>query len=312
MTTKSSVSEVYAMGFPINLTIELLINFLSVFISVNILVYFYDTGNIALITLGVILAYYTYCLSILFLGALAIRLLPKPGLGYISTKSDNLKFQIHSALNKMIRRTPARWLIIFPFPAYWFYKLAGARIASSAFQSSPDSIPDVYLVRIGKNTLLGWNSSIFGHCSPDSATTLLGKVAIGDDVLIGAESIIWPNVIIGDGAIVQNKAVVVPGTIIPKGEVWGGMPARKIGEVRRNVSKKIDKEQIAEKISEVMANQLGDTMDNLNAASQENTNSPQHWLRCIKYLEKEYGLFFDRTKINLDERSVQALMKALS
>lgn len=53
-------------------------------------------------------------------------------------------------------------------------------------------------------------------------------VVIGHDVWLGAGCAIMPGVVIGEGVIVGANAVVT--TDIPAYEIWGGVPARKIGE----------------------------------------------------------------------------------
>lgn len=53
-------------------------------------------------------------------------------------------------------------------------------------------------------------------------------VVIGNDVWLGAGCAILPGVVIGDGAVVAANAVVTRS--IPSQEIWGGVPARKLGE----------------------------------------------------------------------------------
>lgn len=312
---KESVSEVYALGFPINLALELSINFLSILIPSIILIQTGKTENIILFSIGILVSLYIYPLMILLFGAIITRLLPKPKLGYLDSPEDYLKFQILAALNKFIRRTPARWIILFPFPAYLFYKIAGAKIDVSAFQSSPDSIPDVYLVSIGKNTLLGWNCGIFGHFSPDSATTFLGKVEIGDNVLIGENATVWPNVKIGNGSIVQNKSVVRPGTIIPPNEIWGGIPARKIKKIDmderpRSISFS-EIEEVEKYLNELLSNNynLHPVDKNVPLLSLELT--AEDIARVLNKLEKKYNLFIDRTEIELITFSFNDILQTI-
>lgn len=55
-----------------------------------------------------------------------------------------------------------------------------------------------------------------------------GPVTINDYVFIGPRSIILPGVIVGKGAVVAAGAVVTKD--IPEFEIWGGIPAKKIGD----------------------------------------------------------------------------------
>ncbi|MDJ0577471.1 MAG: DapH/DapD/GlmU-related protein [Xenococcaceae cyanobacterium MO_234.B1] len=225
---KESLSSVFALGFPINLALELIIQFTSLVIPVALIVRVLHTASVVTMTLTVLAALYIYPLMILIVSGVVARLLPKPKKGILTTPSDALKFQILTALSAFVRRTPARGLLIFPFPAYLFYKISGAQIDSSVISGYQDAIQDIYYISIGKNTVLGWGCLIFSHYVPDPTTTKIGEVKIGNDVLIGAGAIIWPGVTIGDRSIIQNKSVVKPDTIIPSDEVWGGIPARKI------------------------------------------------------------------------------------
>ena len=51
-------------------------------------------------------------------------------------------------------------------------------------------------------------------------------VKIGNDVWLGAYSVIMPGTRIGDGAIIGAHSVV--NTDVPDYEIWAGIPARKI------------------------------------------------------------------------------------
>ena len=55
-----------------------------------------------------------------------------------------------------------------------------------------------------------------------------GPITIGDDVWLGARVAVMPHINIGDGAVVAAGAVVTKP--IPPYELWGGVPARKLGE----------------------------------------------------------------------------------
>jgi len=62
----------------------------------------------------------------------------------------------------------------------------------------------------------------------DSFGNSFGQVTIKDYVFIGPRVIILPGVTIGKGAIVAAGGIVTKD--IPDFEIWGGVPAKKIGE----------------------------------------------------------------------------------
>lgn len=86
-----------------------------------------------------------------------------------------------------------------------------------------------WLVTIGDNVTLAPNVTILGH---DASTrvqlglTKLGKVKIGNNVFVGAGSIILPNVEIGNDVVIAAGSVV--NRNIPNDSVVAGVPAKKI------------------------------------------------------------------------------------
>lgn len=78
-------------------------------------------------------------------------------------------------------------------------------------------------IHIGKNTVIGYNSTILAH-EYLIKEYRIGDVIIGDEVMIGTNSTILPGVTIG------NKAVVAAGTVVHKdvapGTFVAGNPMR--------------------------------------------------------------------------------------
>ena len=64
----------------------------------------------------------------------------------------------------------------------------------------------------------------------------MDKIVVGNNVVIGANAIIMYGVTIGDNVIIAAGSVCTKN--IPDGEIWGGNPAHKIGEVANLASKR--------------------------------------------------------------------------
>jgi len=87
-------------------------------------------------------------------------------------------------------------------------------------------------VEIGDNCEIGGGVKIYSLSTIDNKR---GKVIIKGGARIGANSVIMPNVIMGQRSTIGALSFVKYGTRILPDEVWGGIPAKKIGDVA-NVS----------------------------------------------------------------------------
>lgn len=90
-------------------------------------------------------------------------------------------------------------------------------------------------IEIGKNTLIASGCRFIDHDHGTHRGFLMREqqcpekgIIIGEDVWIGANAVILKGVCIGEGAVVAAGAVV--NRSIPPYEIWGGVPAKKIGE----------------------------------------------------------------------------------
>lgn len=106
-----------------------------------------------------------------------------------------------------------------------------------------------YLVRLGNNVRVAANVRLITHDiiskmvneMPDYSPNrdmryFLGKIEIGNNVMIGAESIVMYNVKIGNNVIVAAGSVVTKD--VPDGVVVGGNPAKVIGTFDELVEKR--------------------------------------------------------------------------
>ena len=95
---------------------------------------------------------------------------------------------------------------------------------------------DVQIIRIGNNTNIQDGTII--HVTRGDGPTIIGSgITIGhmallhactleDNCFIGMQSTIMDKAVVESGGMVAAGALVTPGKRIPKGEIWGGNPAK--------------------------------------------------------------------------------------
>jgi carbonic anhydrase/acetyltransferase-like protein (isoleucine patch superfamily) len=100
---------------------------------------------------------------------------------------------------------------------------------------------DVNSIRMGNKVNVQDGAVI--HCTFEKTKTILGNnVSIGhnalvhgctveDNVLIGMGSIVMDNCHIESGSIIAAGAVLLEGTKVGKGEIWAGVPAKKVKDI---------------------------------------------------------------------------------
>lgn len=104
---------------------------------------------------------------------------------------------------------------------------------------------DVHYIKMGNKVNVQDNAMI--HCTYQKSPTNIGNnVSIGhnavvhgcsiqDNVLIGMGAIIMDNCVVESYSIIAAGAVVTQNTHIREGELWAGIPAKKIGIVSQKL-----------------------------------------------------------------------------
>lgn len=110
-----------------------------------------------------------------------------------------------------------------------FYQALGTRMGANTF--SVGIILDPQFVTLGSNTIIGNGALLIPHIL-EGTRLAHHAIIIGNNVTVGARSVILCDVTIGDGATVAVGAVVTKGTRIGAGETWAGMPAHRIDNVK--------------------------------------------------------------------------------
>ena len=68
--------------------------------------------------------------------------------------------------------------------------------------------------------------------SAERGHLITAPVRIGRRVTIGLMAVVFPGCVIGDGAVIAAGAVLSKGTRVGPGEIWAGVPARRVGRKR--------------------------------------------------------------------------------
>lgn len=95
-----------------------------------------------------------------------------------------------------------------------------------------------WLISIGDNVTMAPRVHILAH---DASTCFylgyakIGRVTIGSNVFIGAESVVLPNVTIGDNVVIGANSTVTKD--IPANSVYAGNPARYICSIAEFIDK---------------------------------------------------------------------------
>ena len=111
-----------------------------------------------------------------------------------------------------------------------FYLALGARLGANTYSSG--IIFDPGFVSIGRNSIVGQHALLVPHVNEGDRLAHF-PIVVGDNVTIGAHAVIMSDVTIGNRAVIAAGAIVVKGTRIGAAEIWGGVPARRIGAVAK-------------------------------------------------------------------------------
>ncbi|OYD08131.1 acyltransferase [Paludifilum halophilum] len=132
-----------------------------------------------------------------------------------SVEGSNSLWQLYRTISfwRLFKNTAvveiARYIPVFPWKNWIYRHLMGMEVGERtafAFKVTVDLLhPE--RIRVGKNTIIGFNTTILTH-EYLVEEYRLGDVVIGDHVMIGANTTILPGVTIGDHAVIGAGSLV--------------------------------------------------------------------------------------------------------
>lgn len=175
-------------------------------------------------------AYFSYLICVIFVVA-AFRAVtgarsPLGAFPYYSF--DTIRWGRFNALLLLVRFTCVNFMRATPFLPL-FHRMMGMKIGRRV-QINTAIVGDSNLIEIGDDTVIGGDVTLVAH-SAERGMLVTAPVKIGRRVTVGLMAVIFPGVTIGDDAVIAAGAVLAKGTQVGPGEVWGGVPARRIGQV---------------------------------------------------------------------------------
>jgi maltose O-acetyltransferase len=169
--------------------------------------------------------------------------------------NSNLRgFKLYLAF--LVGRVPIHFLRLFAYrrllgvkighhsSVHWrtrFYAPNGVRIGNHSIIGNDVFLDGRFGLDIQDNVNIGGETAIYTaeHDPNDRDFAMVGAPVVMEEyVYVGSRALILPGVRLGKGAVVAAGAVVTKD--VPEYTIVGGVPARKIGERRRDLRYKLD------------------------------------------------------------------------
>ena len=132
-----------------------------------------------------------------------------------------------SIINK-IRDFIRSWLGVDYGKAIWEMQAMGMKVGKNFKADKPRiDVSHCWLISIGDDVVFGPNVYLLAHdasTKPYLGYTKVGKVSIGNNTFVGADTTIMPGVSVGNNCIIGTGSLVTKD--VPDNTVYAGNPAR--------------------------------------------------------------------------------------
>lgn len=185
--------------------------------------------RVPVLAMAAAFGYFVYGMSLLLVLPIARVVtgawtVPQGKYPYVSMKG--YQWASYNCLVLIMRYSFVNWIRATPYIRF-FYRVMGMHIGART-QINTNTISDCPVISVGHDTVIGGDVTLIGH-SVEGPNIVCAPVRIGNNVTCGLMSVILPGCEIGDGAILAANAVLKKGTKVGPNEIWGGVPAKKIG-----------------------------------------------------------------------------------
>lgn len=136
------------------------------------------------------------------------------------------RWKLCTVLYELGRSALAPFTPVFAKP--FVFTLFGARMGGNV--AIGGVLGDPWMVTVGDGGVVGHFSALVGHVITGGRITL-ARVFVGKGATVGGHCAVLAGAEVGEGSVVASASVVKMGTKIPPGELWGGVPARKIKQL---------------------------------------------------------------------------------
>jgi acetyltransferase-like isoleucine patch superfamily enzyme len=184
------------------------------------------------LSIGGFLGYFTYTICVIFVtGVFRVITFAGTPLGTYSYYSGKgFQWASYNAIILLVRFSCMNWMRVTPLICV-FHRFMGMKLGKRV-QINTAVIGDSNLIEIGDDTVIGGDVTLIGH-SAERGNLVTSRVKIGSNVTVGLMAMVMPGVTIGDRAVIAANAFLPKGTVVGEGEIWAGIPAKKIGDRKK-------------------------------------------------------------------------------
>jgi hypothetical protein len=184
---------------------------------------------------GLVMGYLAFCFALLlFLPTSRFLLRVRSRAGTIPLSSVGMAPWYHQLVTTFAFRSLAGPFFQAAGLYGLFVGLMGGRVGRGAIVNSRN-LYDLDLLDIGEGALIGGDAYLVPHLV-EHGRLLRAPIRIGRHSSVGLGAVLLPGAVLGDNCHVGALSLVPKGAVLDGDAVYAGVPARKVRDLRRDVS----------------------------------------------------------------------------